>query len=410
MLNRIVVSHPTGNANVRAIANGFKRAGMLEKFVTCIAYFEDSLLLKTNLKNAERRRFDGVEKADVITYPWKEAGRLLSMQFGLDFLTASESSIFNITNVYQSLDKFLSRKLASFKNADAVYSYEDGAYSTFNAAKQRGLTCIYDLPIAYWQKTRMLLLEEAVRYPQWKGTLSGGISDSQEKLQRKTSELELADVVTVPSMFVASSLPEWAKDKKVIISPFGTPAAPEHFIARPTTANRPLRVLFAGSMSQRKGLADLFEAIKLLNTKAVELVVLGSPVEDISFYKKAFPGLIYEPPRPHAAVLELMETCDIFCLPSIIEGRALVMQEAMSRHLPVIITKNTGGEDLIKEGETGFLVPTGQPEIIAERISWFLENRQQIKDMGDAAAAHAATYTWQQYSNIIIQELKAMPG
>jgi glycosyltransferase involved in cell wall biosynthesis len=100
-----------------------------------------------------------------------------------------------------------------------------------------------------------------------------------------------------------------------------------------------------------------------------------------------------------------MRSCDVFCLPSIVEGRALVMQEAMSQGLPIIITPNTGGEDLIIEGVTGFLVPIRSPEAIANKLSWFLENRNKIKEMGRSAQEHAANYTWDAYGSNIVKKL-----
>ena len=115
-------------------------------------------------------------------------------------------------------------------------------------------------------------------------------------------------------------------------------------------------------MGQRKGLGDLFNAVKMLNTTNIELVVLGSPLAPLDFYKNEFQHFRYKSIRPNAQVLELMQSCDIFCLPSIVEGRALVMQEAMSQGLPIIITENTGGSDLVLEGRTGFLVPIRSPQ------------------------------------------------
>ena len=99
-----------------------------------------------------------------------------------------------------------------------------------------------------------------------------------------------------------------------------------------------------------------------------------------------------------------MADCDLFCLPSIAEGRALVMQEAMSQGLPIIITPNTGGADLVVPGETGFLVPIRSPEAIADRIQWFVDNRREIPRMGEAARAHAAKYTWETYAGMVVSE------
>ena len=125
----------------------------------------------------------------------------------------------------------------------------------------------------------------------------------------------------------------------------------------------------------------------------------------IEFYQKELPEFTYLPNRPHEQVLSLMRSCDVFCLPSIVEGRALVMQEAMSQGLPLIITPNTGGEDLIIEGHTGFLVPIRSAEAIAEKLNWFLENRSKIPAMGRMAQKHATKYSWEGYGSKIVSAL-----
>jgi glycosyltransferase involved in cell wall biosynthesis len=175
---------------------------------------------------------------------------------------------------------------------------------------------------------------------------------------------------------------------------------------RQQDAGGTLRVLFAGSMTQRKGLADVFEAMRIRRRSDVELVVMGSPVAPLEFYRKEFPTFIYEPPRPHAQVLELMQSCDVLVLPSIVEGRALVQQEAMSCGLPLIVTPNAGGEDLIEEGRTGFLVPIRSAEKIAEKIAWFADHRELLPDMRQAAVAKASEYTWQRYGEKVLSTVR----
>jgi glycosyltransferase involved in cell wall biosynthesis len=93
-------------------------------------------------------------------------------------------------------------------------------------------------------------------------------------------------------------------------------------------------------------------------------------------------------------------------LPSIVEGRALVQQEAMACGLPLIVTRNAGGEDLIVEGKTGFLVPTGAPAAIAEKIVWFLQHRPQLPAMSAAARAKAAELTWPEYGEKILHAIR----
>lgn len=413
---KLVFSHPTANTNVRAVALGLTRAGILGNFYTSIASFPgdalDVLSHFSPFSEFRRRRFDPVLRPFIHTWPWMEMGRLSSLKAGFNRLIRAEEGFFCVDAIYQSLDKHVSSHLKneSKQNVTAVYAYEDGAIESFIMAKKLGLKCIYDLPIAYWEIRRNLMIEEAERFPIWKQTLAGGIRDSQKKLERKTRELELADMIIAPSDFVLNSLPAWTKGKCIHMAPFGSPDtkdATETSTHVSKVKNRPLRVLFAGSMGQRKGLGDLFAAMHLLNTSKIELVVMGSLLAPMEFYRKELPNFIYETGRPNAQVLELMQTCDVFCLPSIIEGRALVIQEAMSQGLPVIITPNTGGTDLIIEGKTGFLVPIRSPEIIANRLSWFLENRALIPEMGIMAKSHAARYTWDNYSNSISSAIKS---
>jgi glycosyltransferase involved in cell wall biosynthesis len=411
---KILFSHPTGNANVRAVARGLVLKDLLYSFHTSIAAFPGNIYHKIGsyppLSEFRRRSFDSVLQPYTQLYPWGELGRALATKLGLKNVLEHERGKFSVDQNYRAFDRHVASGLgaAAGGGATGVYAYEDGALETFTEAKKLGLLCIYDLPIAYWETGRKLMLEEALRLPEWAPTLGGGIKDSAAKLERKRKELELADVVVGPGSFVMNSLPDWAKHKKQIFSPFGSPALDGNTLFNldlKKDLNRPLRVLFVGSMGQRKGLGDLFAAMHLLNNPNIELVVLGSLMAPITFYKEQYADFSHESGRSHNEVLALMRTCDVFCLPSIVEGRALVMQEAMSQGLPLIITPNTGGEDLIIEGETGFLIPIRSPEAIANKINWFLENRLQIVEMGIKAQEHAAQYTWDNYAETIIDEL-----
>lgn len=409
---KILISHPSGNSNVRAIAKGFLTQGLLYQFHTSIAVFPNNFWHKIaklkGLGDIKRRSFDSGLQSYTEVYPTKELGRMIASKLRINSLTKSETGIFCVDKVYQNLDKKISKKLKSAKKngLTAVYAYEDGALETFTAAKKLGLECVYDLPIAYHTLLQELLHVEAVRKPNWAFTLGGGINDSDQKLERKKKELELADTIVVASDFVRQSLPDWANEKKIIQSPFGTPLSSNQFDLEEKNTNKKLRILFVGSMTQRKGLSDLFDAMQLLDASKVELVVLGSLAAPLSFYTDQT-KLTYEATRSHDKVLELMRTCDVFCLPSIVEGRALVIQEAMSQGLPIIITANTGAEDLVINEETGFLVPIRNPEAIAEKINWFLDNRNKIFQMGKKAKQLADTYSWDSYANKICSVLSS---
>jgi glycosyltransferase involved in cell wall biosynthesis len=405
----VLLTHPFGNANVRALLDALHRNDLLARFVTTLGWSNESYPdLARKIREALRRNYDlPADKIDIHTF--RESIRLLAGRFGLASLTAHEIGWASIDQVWKSLDREAARRLrrGKFPNARCVYAYEDCAEQIFLAARELSLKCVYDLPIAYWETAQHLLREEAERYPDWEPTL-GATRDSQTKLSRKTRELELADLVICPSKFVFESLPSQVRSAKpCLVAPFGTPVC-ELIEQRSTALNgqRPLRVLFAGALTQRKGLADLFAAMKLIDSKKVELVLMGSLIKPLNWYRQRLPSFNYERPRPHAAVLELMQTCDVFVLPSIVEGRALVQQEAMACGLPVVATRNAGADDLIVDGQNGFIIPIRSPEAVAEKINWFAENRSRIAGMAIAARKCASEFTWQAYGDAIVAAIR----
>jgi glycosyltransferase involved in cell wall biosynthesis len=401
-----LLSHPTGNEFVRALLEAFDHAGMLGEFWTTLSWNSKSPINRVMPRRLreilQRRSFSGTIRARTRTVPEREMIRLLAGTVGLT--SKHETGAFSIDAVLRELDRKVADRLRKIDNCDSVYAYEDGALETFLAARDRGFKRIYDLPIAYWQTSRRLLREEAERYPDWEPTL-GATQDSDEKLSRKTQELELAELVVCPSRFVLDSLPpEACAQKQCLIAPFGSPDV--DLRSNATRSSGRLRVLFAGALTQRKGLADLFAAMKLVNAKQIELVVLGSLLRPLSWYRERFADFVYEQPRPHGEVLRLMQSCDVFVLPSIVEGRALVQQEAMACGLPVIATKNAGTDDMIVDDETGFLVPIRSPDSIAEKISWCAANRSFVNGMGIAARKRAAEFTWRAYGERIVAAVR----
>ena len=97
-----------------------------------------------------------------------------------------------------------------------------------------------------------------------------------------------------------------------------------------------------------------------------------------------------------------MKQHDALVLPSIVEGRALVQQEALSCGLPIIITRNTGGEDLINEGLTGHLVPIRSPEKIAEKILCLKNSKIPRIEISKSCVEKANSFKWSTYAQQVI--------
>ena len=407
---KIILSHPTGNANVRAVAEGMAKAGMLHRFYTAIAAFRGNLWYWLGglhpLAEFRRRSFSALLQAYTYQYPWFDLGRQVVIKLGLRSLVAHETGFFCIDKVYQSLDKQVAKALSNSNSnkPTAVYAYEDGALTTFERAKQLGITTLYDLPIGYWRAARTLLKAEQDSRPEWASTLTG-FNDSEQKLARKDSELALADRIFVASSFTARTLKEYsAKLAPVSIIPYGFPPVNEKN-AYTFDGLRPLRILFVGGLSQRKGIANVFEAVAALKHKVTLTVIGQKSVPHCEALNEALKLHNWLPSMPHKEVLQQMQEHDLLVFPSLFEGFGLVITEAMSQGTPVITTDRTAGPDLIQHGLNGWLVEAGNTNALLAQIEELINNPNQIEKAGRAAIETAQKRPWSVYSEELCNEL-----
>ena len=97
-----------------------------------------------------------------------------------------------------------------------------------------------------------------------------------------------------------------------------------------------------------------------------------------------------------------MSQADVFVLPTLDEGFAAVQLQAMACGLPLLTTTNSGGEDVLREGREGFVVPIRNPEALAEKIDWFASHPQERRAMGHSAVTASAGFTWDRYGDEIV--------
>lgn len=403
----ILLSHPTGNANVRHAALGLSRAGMLGEFWTCLDY-RDTPLLRHCLPESvtsqlQRRMFPTELWSRIRSFPFREMGRLLAPRAGLRRLVKHETGMFSVDAVYRSLDRKIGNRLESADFA-GVYAYEDGAEESFRAASKRGLLRIYDLPIGYWGAARAILTEEAEREPEWAGTLTANL-DGPRKTARKDSELQQADLVFVASTFTLRTLDHAPGVRAAVaIVPYGAPisadAAPGNTTPTPSPDGK-LRVLFVGSLGQRKGLSYLFRACRELRAD-VSLTVIGSkPLTPCPALDRELRDVRWLPTCPHSQVLAEMASHDVFVFPSLFEGFGLVLLEAMAMGLPIIATPHTAAPDLIDDGVEGFIVPVRSSTAIVEKLDLLRRNPELRAEMSVRARQRASRHTWENYEQTL---------
>jgi glycosyltransferase involved in cell wall biosynthesis len=405
MTESILLSHPTGNANVRAALVGLFEAGHLKEFHTTVASYPGNIWdvlsrIRTGYE-FQRRKFDERLQNLTIQHPFRELGRMLASHFKLNRFLQHETGVFCIDSVYRTLDRMTSHRLHRRPQAfTGVYTFEDGALESLTAAHDQGLTGIYDLPIGYWRTYRTMLEKEFERTPEWAGTLTG-FKDSSEKLHRKDLELAKATKIVVASSFTAHSLKDYSGNiASPIIVPYGfPPISPEsaRLPRGPITKANPLRLLFVGGLSQRKGIADLFAAATILGP-IVSLTVIGTKVTaDCPALDKELARHRWIPSLPHGEILNEMRTHDVLVFPSLFEGFGLVISEAMSQGMPVITTERTAGPDLITHGENGWLIKAGSKDQLAQQLEELVKSPNAVHEAGFRARQKAAARPWSIY-------------
>ncbi|MDR3775323.1 MAG: glycosyltransferase family 4 protein [Terracidiphilus sp.] len=278
--------------------------------------------------------------------------------------------------------------------ADAVYAFEGGALHTFWQARQQGMTTIYDLPSGYWYWERDILREEAERNPEF-ASLLPKLSDSEEHMREKDEEIALSDFVIVASQHVRRTLVGVLPEDRIKVVPYGAPPVRSRSKHK-DLARRPLQVLFAGSLNQRKGIGYLLKAIDMLGPD-VHLTLIGKRFAPNNMVDSACMHSRWIESASHGKVLDLMMESDVLVLPSISEGFGLVVTEALACGLPVIVTPNVGASDLISDSRDGFVVQACSAEAIADKLNLLNRDRELLADMSHNAQLIAAERSWETY-------------
>lgn len=409
----ITVIHPTGNANVRGVLTGLDQENLLDAYYTTIGLSSRSSYYKflpRRIANILARRSYNIPQHLIINHPFSEVLRHIYSYTWIK--NSSPSQVRSaIDNIYYKLDHQLAMDIESGKTptvTKAIYGYEDGSWNSFKAARMKGMSRIYELPIGYWRAGHEILFEEAELQPQWSITIPA-LNEPEDKLTRKDNELKLADHIFVASTFTRKTLklaPEFQATIDVI--PYGAPV-PASQVPTAGARGKRLRVLFVGGLSQRKGISYLFNAVAALKDKVV-LTVIGRRPKGCNALDQHLDCHRWFASLPHQRILETMSQNDVLIFPSLFEGFGLVILEALSQGIPVITTAHTAGPDLLTEGEDGFIVPIRSSEAIAEKLELLYRDRNRLEEMKNNALKKSQEYTWQRYGEQLVSSIKNYIG
>ncbi len=138
--------------------------------------------------------------------------------------------------------------------------------------------------------------------------------------------------------------------------------------------NEAVKILFVGGNLERKGGLLLLEAFRNLrqNYPALELHLVTK--DDVPDELNLF---VYNNMQPNSSPLkQLYHQADIFCLPTYGDCLPMVLPEAGAAGLPVISTKVAAIPELVQDGESGFIVPTGDADALAIALRDLIRDKE----------------------------------
>ncbi|MCS7231883.1 MAG: glycosyltransferase family 4 protein [Elusimicrobiota bacterium] len=175
-------------------------------------------------------------------------------------------------------------------------------------------------------------------------------------------------------------------------------------------------VMFAGTVTPRKGVEHLIKAGEILKDEEVLFLVVGPLDIDKEYAKKVieyvknkeinakFTGVV-----PYEDLKALYSACDIFVLPSFEEGDPIALKEALASGKP-LIGSNVGGIPMqIRDGWNGFLVEPANEKQLAEKIRYLVENEEERVKMGERSRELAKKeFDWKKIAERYIEVYKSI--
>jgi glycosyltransferase involved in cell wall biosynthesis len=190
--------------------------------------------------------------------------------------------------------------------------------------------------------------------------------------------------------------------RDVLVSTYGV--APDRVIDVGVGPNTPLpaedrapvwhggRIVFVGVDWERKGGSVLLQAFERLQAThpgaRLEIVGCSPPGAER-------PGVTLHGRLGEGAVAALLADCDVFCLPTTAEPFGVAFVEAMHAGLPLVGTNLGAVPDMVRDGETGRLVPVGDVRALHDALADLLDDPERAQAMGGRSRALARSrYAW----------------
>jgi glycosyltransferase involved in cell wall biosynthesis len=276
-----------------------------------------------------------------------------------------------------------------------IYGMDFSSAATFAAQKARGGRCIQRQVSAHFSSFIAMMRRECERFPELVTNYHRLILRAAERhKQRRAVEQELADLIVANSEYVRTTFVEYGiPASKVVAVPTGCPPA-DPTGARSGRGDGPLRFIYAGRLSLRKGFHYLMRAWRLaaFGSRA-ELWIAGAPELDLAKEIAAQPNMRYFGPLSSQDLTDVYRQVDVMILPTLSEGLSHAVLEALSFAMPVITTAASGAGTLVTNGENGFIVPEADAEALAAAMASAVARQGELARMGQLSKARAQSWT-----------------
>lgn len=287
-----------------------------------------------------------------------------------------------------------------FLNANALYTnLVNSDIDLVKKAKDNGILVVHEAILN--PDVGYIMREERERYP---GIEKQESLESVEKgVRRDFEKWLLSDLILVPSNFVLERVVKLGgKAEKIDIVPYGIDANWFYYQSIPKKG----KILFVGSVGLRKGNHYLAEATNIIKKRGVkcEVRVVG-PYNQETIQQPEFQGPTYIGQVPRSEVIKEFLEADIFVMPTLSEGCALVHLEAMACGVPVITTPNCGS--VVRDREEGFIVPIRDAPTLADRMEQLLTDDNLRNQMSQKARERAKEFSWDKYLERLLEAFKS---
>jgi glycosyltransferase involved in cell wall biosynthesis len=160
------------------------------------------------------------------------------------------------------------------------------------------------------------------------------------------------------------------------------------------------RVISVGNYDMRKGFQYLLKAWSEMELVNSELVIIGNALgkmkQIVQHYCRLHPNIVSVPFTKD--IVSYYQKSSLFVFPSLLEGSAKAIYEAMACSLPVICTAESGS--VVQDNVDGFIIPTCDVQRIKERILFLYNNHDKMIEMGRLSRLKIVNqYQWKHFTD-----------